>query len=140
MLLYNILYLVYTQELAIPLTQTGDVVSNLWAVCCAPELGRRSHSCAGAGYHSAHLYGRLPPPASGGFGVEFSHVAQAAASGGGRRTALAKTVGVNVMWERRDVLSTTRKGEENQEKARVKDEDEDDGWMSLARTGIDLRE
>ncbi|KAJ6586244.1 UV radiation resistance protein/autophagy-related protein 14 [Mycena sp. CBHHK59/15] len=40
MLLYNVLYLAHTQGLEIPLAQAGDVLSNLWAVCCAPELGR----------------------------------------------------------------------------------------------------
>ncbi|KAJ6567555.1 UV radiation resistance protein and autophagy-related subunit 14-domain-containing protein, partial [Mycena sp. CBHHK59/15] len=39
MLLYNVLYLAHTQGLEIPLAQAGDVLSNLWAVCCAPELG-----------------------------------------------------------------------------------------------------
>jgi hypothetical protein len=67
--------------------------------------------------------------------VEFSHVGQVASSGR-RRAALAKTVGVNVMSERTDALSTTKKGEENQEKARMRTM----GGMSLARTGIDLRE
>jgi len=40
MLLYNVCYLAYTQSVDIPLSQAGDVLSNLWAVCCSSELGR----------------------------------------------------------------------------------------------------
>ncbi|KAJ7132537.1 hypothetical protein C8R44DRAFT_871479 [Mycena epipterygia] len=50
MLLYNVLYLAHTQDLAIPLANAGDVLRNLWAVCWAPELGRRSHATASVTY------------------------------------------------------------------------------------------
>lgn len=40
MLLYNVCYLAYTQSVDIPLSQAGDVLSNLWAVCCSSDLGR----------------------------------------------------------------------------------------------------
>ena len=40
MLLYNVCYLTYTQAIEVPLSQAGDVLSNLWAVCCSAELGR----------------------------------------------------------------------------------------------------
>jgi hypothetical protein len=40
MLLYNVCYLAYTQAIEIPLSQAGDVLSNLWSVCCSVELGR----------------------------------------------------------------------------------------------------
>jgi hypothetical protein len=40
MLLYNVCYLAYTQAIEIPLSQAGDVLSNLWSVCCSAELGR----------------------------------------------------------------------------------------------------
>ncbi|PPR05760.1 hypothetical protein CVT24_006826, partial [Panaeolus cyanescens] len=43
MLLYNTTYLAHTQSIHIPLSQVGDVLSNLWTVCCASELGRWSH-------------------------------------------------------------------------------------------------
>ncbi|KAK7053173.1 hypothetical protein VNI00_003792 [Paramarasmius palmivorus] len=43
MLIYNVTYLAFTQSVDIPLAQAGEVLSNLWAVCCSPELGRRSH-------------------------------------------------------------------------------------------------
>lgn len=43
MLLYNVCYLAYTQAVEIPLSQAGDVLSNLWSVCCSTELGRSVH-------------------------------------------------------------------------------------------------
>lgn len=43
MLLYNVCYLAYTQSVDIPLSQAGDVLSNLWAVCCSNDLGRSAN-------------------------------------------------------------------------------------------------
>ena len=43
MLLYNVCYLAYTQSVDIPLSQAGDALSNLWAVCCSNDLGRSAH-------------------------------------------------------------------------------------------------
>jgi hypothetical protein len=40
MLLYNVCYLAHTQGVEIPLSQAGDALGNLWAVCCSGELGR----------------------------------------------------------------------------------------------------
>jgi hypothetical protein len=40
MLLYDVSYLANTQNVEVPLSQTGDVLSNLWMVCCSSELGR----------------------------------------------------------------------------------------------------
>jgi hypothetical protein len=40
MLLYDVSYLAYTQNVEVPLSQAGDVLSNLWMVCCSSELGR----------------------------------------------------------------------------------------------------
>jgi hypothetical protein len=40
MLLYNVSYLAHTQSVDVPLSQAGDVLSNLWSVCCSSELGR----------------------------------------------------------------------------------------------------
>jgi hypothetical protein len=40
MLLYNVCYVAYTQAVDVPLSQAGDVLSNLWRVCCSSELGR----------------------------------------------------------------------------------------------------
>lgn len=40
MLLYDVCYLAHTQSVEVPLAQAGEVLGNLWAVCCSPELGR----------------------------------------------------------------------------------------------------
>ncbi|KAJ6468246.1 UV radiation resistance protein and autophagy-related subunit 14-domain-containing protein [Mycena sanguinolenta] len=131
MLLYDVLYLAHTQGLAIPLAQAGDVLSNLWAVCCSPELGRRSHACAG------YPQGRLPPPAPGSFGVDFAHVLQAAASGGGRRAALARHVGMNVVSERKTGEGRSSKektGRDKRKSSTTKQEDED-GWDLVSEDG-----
>ncbi|KAJ7132521.1 UV radiation resistance protein/autophagy-related protein 14 [Mycena epipterygia] len=112
MLLYNVLYLAHTQGLAIPLANAGDVLRNLWAVCCAPELGRRSHATAS----------RLPPPAPGQLPVEFAHVLQAAASGGGRRAVGGGGGGGNVPVS----------GKEGKRKEKTDDED---GWDMVSEDG-----
>jgi hypothetical protein len=54
MLLYNVCYLTHTQGVEVPLSQAGDVLSNLWSVCCSAELGRSAHFTP-----SAPLYERL---------------------------------------------------------------------------------
>lgn len=53
MLLYNVCYIAYTQSVDIPLSEAGDVLSNLWAVCCSDDLGRSApviHFLAGQTY------------------------------------------------------------------------------------------
>src|SRR6266545_3255994 len=40
MLLYNVSYLAYTQNVEVSLSQAGDVLNNLWMVCCSSDLGR----------------------------------------------------------------------------------------------------
>jgi hypothetical protein len=40
MLLYDVSYLAWTQNVEVPLSQVGDVLSNLWSVCCSSDLGR----------------------------------------------------------------------------------------------------
>ncbi|KAL4073645.1 UV radiation resistance protein and autophagy-related subunit 14-domain-containing protein [Scleroderma yunnanense] len=67
MLLYNVCYLAYTQGVEIPLSQAGDALSNLWAVCCSGELGRRSHATTPL----------LPPPTPAAFPLDFAHLLQA---------------------------------------------------------------
>ncbi|KAF8881028.1 UV radiation resistance protein/autophagy-related protein 14 [Gymnopilus junonius] len=43
MLLYDVCYLAYTQNVEVPLSQAGDVLSNLWMVCCSSSLeGKKS--------------------------------------------------------------------------------------------------
>ncbi|OAX39055.1 hypothetical protein K503DRAFT_690366 [Rhizopogon vinicolor AM-OR11-026] len=70
MLLYNVCYLAHTQGVEIPLSQAGDALSNLWAVCCSGELGRRSHSTTPL----------LFPPTPPSFTLDFAQVLQATAA------------------------------------------------------------
>ncbi|TFK49213.1 hypothetical protein OE88DRAFT_1633478 [Heliocybe sulcata] len=67
MLLYNICYLAYTQSVDVPLSQAGNVLSNLWAVCCSGDLGRRSHE----------THPLLPPPTPPNFPLDFAQLLQA---------------------------------------------------------------
>ncbi|KZT20211.1 hypothetical protein NEOLEDRAFT_1182737 [Neolentinus lepideus HHB14362 ss-1] len=67
MLLYNVCYLAYTQSVDVPLSQAGDVLSNLWAVCCSGDLGRRSHE----------THPLLPPPTPPNFALDFAQLLQA---------------------------------------------------------------
>ncbi|EGN92558.1 hypothetical protein SERLA73DRAFT_190904 [Serpula lacrymans var. lacrymans S7.3] len=67
MLLYNVCYLAHTQSVEIPLSQAGDVLSNLWAVCCSPDLGRRSHETTPL----------LAPPTPTSFQLDFAQLLQA---------------------------------------------------------------
>ena len=70
MLLYNVCYLAHTQAVAVPLAHAGDVLGNLWAVCCSPELGRRAHATRPL----------LPPPTPPSFPLDFSQLLQATAA------------------------------------------------------------
>ncbi|KIM85568.1 hypothetical protein PILCRDRAFT_816764 [Piloderma croceum F 1598] len=70
MLLYNVTYLGYTQSVEIPLSQAGEVLSNLWAVCCSPDLGRRSHQTTPL----------LPAPTPPSFPLDFAQLLQATAA------------------------------------------------------------
>lgn len=67
MLLYNVCYLAHTQGVEIPLSQAGDALSNLWAVCCSGELGRRSHATTPL----------LSPPTPSSFPLDFAQLLQA---------------------------------------------------------------
>ncbi|KAJ7812720.1 UV radiation resistance protein/autophagy-related protein 14 [Mycena olivaceomarginata] len=119
MLLHSVLYLAHTQGLAIPLAQAGDVLSNLWAVCCAPELGRRSHACC------SYPYLPLPAPAP------------AAASGGGRRSAgVARHVSTAVVSESRDGGGAGgRGGRRDRDKRKKEKEQEEEGWDMVSEDG-----
>jgi hypothetical protein len=105
MLLYNVCYLAYTQAVEIPLSQAGDVLSNLWSVCCSTELGRSAHvspflpermtyyCCS----RSHQTYPLLPPPTPPSFPLDFAQLLQAtAATPASRpRPARPRTVGTN---------------------------------------------
>jgi hypothetical protein len=75
MLLYDVAYLAHTQAVDVPLAGAGDALGNLWAVCCAPELGRRSHETGAP----AGAWGAL---AVGGMGVAGMSGAGAGAGAG----------------------------------------------------------
>ena len=88
MLLYNVCYLAYTQSVDIPLSQAGDVLSNLWAVCCSNDLGRSVHVVqffGGSQYGFAYQFNRrshattptLPPPTPSTFPLDFPQLLQA---------------------------------------------------------------
>ncbi|KAI0747216.1 UV radiation resistance protein and autophagy-related subunit 14-domain-containing protein [Daedaleopsis nitida] len=70
MLLYDVCYLAHTQAVDVPLAHAGDVLGNLWAVCCSPELGRRAHATRPL----------LPPPTPPGFAMDFGKLLQATAA------------------------------------------------------------
>ncbi len=70
MLLYNVCYLAHTQAVDVPLAHAGDVLGNLWAVCCSHELGRRAHATRPL----------LPPPTPASFPLDFSQLLQATAA------------------------------------------------------------
>ncbi|KIK91727.1 hypothetical protein PAXRUDRAFT_616855 [Paxillus rubicundulus Ve08.2h10] len=85
MLLYNVCYLAHTQIVEIPLSQAGDALGNLWAVCCSGELGRRSHETTPL----------LLPPTPPAFPLDFSQLLQATTAtptARGRRRAVGGAV------------------------------------------------
>ncbi|KAI0349947.1 hypothetical protein OH77DRAFT_1414011, partial [Trametes cingulata] len=70
MLIYDVCYLAHTQAVDVPVAHAGDVLGNLWAVCCLPELGCRSHATRPL----------LPPPIPPTFPLDFSQLLQATAA------------------------------------------------------------
>ncbi|KAJ7119349.1 UV radiation resistance protein and autophagy-related subunit 14-domain-containing protein [Mycena crocata] len=135
MLLYDVLYLAHTQGLQIPLAQAGDALRNLWTVCCAADLGRRAHATSSCSSSSGYI-APLPAPAPGVFGVEFAHVLQAAASGGGRRAALTRHVPPGlVVSERRDVDREVSERRERDKKKKKGETEEEDGWDLVSEDG-----
>ncbi|KAJ7221273.1 UV radiation resistance protein and autophagy-related subunit 14-domain-containing protein [Mycena pura] len=137
MLLYDVLYLAHTQGLAVPLAQAGDALSNLWAVCCAPELGRRAHA--------TWTQPGLPAPSPGAVPVDFAHVLQAAASGGGRRAASARHVSLGAPAVAPDVgaeskeswggVAQAKRDRDRRKKRGQQKEEEEDGWDLVSEDG-----
>lgn len=80
MLLFNTLYLCHTQSLHIPLSQSGELLRNLLNVCCAPEVGHKSHQ-TGFGIALEH-----PTPPS--FSLEFTQLLQITSAGPVQRKPL----------------------------------------------------
>ncbi|KAI0695019.1 UV radiation resistance protein and autophagy-related subunit 14-domain-containing protein [Cytidiella melzeri] len=77
MLLYNVCYLAHTQNVDVPLAQAGEALNNLWAVCCSPELGKRSHATNPL----------LLAPTQPTFPLEFTQLLQATAANPSRTRA-----------------------------------------------------
>ena len=87
MLLYNVCYLAYTQSVDIPLSQAGDALSNLWAVCCSNDLGRsfwfvsllvnHIHMLLFHNRRSHATTPTLPPPTPPTFPLDFPQLLQA---------------------------------------------------------------
>ncbi|KIJ55025.1 hypothetical protein M422DRAFT_24884 [Sphaerobolus stellatus SS14] len=73
MLIYNIIYLCHTQSLSIPLSQSGEILRNLWELCCCPQLGRRSHQT------DVGVPLETPTPVS--FTLEFAQLLQVTSAG-----------------------------------------------------------
>ncbi|KAL1662113.1 UV radiation resistance protein and autophagy-related subunit 14-domain-containing protein [Schizophyllum commune] len=110
MLLYNVVYLAHTQNVAVPLNQAGDVLSNLWSICCSADLGKASHVTTP----------RLPPPTPSSFPLDFSKLLQvtsvsprARASSESDKSSKSKS-------------SSSKTHRHRQRQAKI--EEEEDGW------------
>ncbi|KAJ7437477.1 UV radiation resistance protein and autophagy-related subunit 14-domain-containing protein [Mycena galericulata] len=144
MLLYNVLYLAHTQGLAIPLAQAGDVLSNLWAILNHSSF-HLLFVCSRSHATSSYLLAPLPAPspsstAPDAFLIDFAHVLQAAASGGGRRAAGVR----HVSSESRGAEGSSSSGKEARgggdktAKGRAKGKggpEEEDGWDLVSEEG-----
>ncbi|KAG6900059.1 hypothetical protein C0993_003545 [Termitomyces sp. T159_Od127] len=113
MLLYNVCYLAYTQNVDVPLAQAGDVLSNLWSVCCSPDLGKKSHE----------TLPRLQPPTPPGFSLDFAQLLQATTAHPSSR-----------MRPRSANMKTQTRGGSRREETRIVEEE--DGW-DLVEDGND---
>ncbi|KAF7306407.1 hypothetical protein MIND_00431900 [Mycena indigotica] len=133
MLLFDVLYLAHTQGLAIPLAQAGDVLSNLWAICCAAELGRRAHSTVNIvpTTNAGFSLQRLPTPSPSTVPVDFAHVVQAVVGGGGRRAAIGRVGSSSSV---SPTASSTKERGKRKENVKAEREDED-GWDLVSEEG-----
>ncbi|CAL1708404.1 unnamed protein product [Somion occarium] len=77
MLLYDVCYLAFCEGVDIPLAQAGEVLGNLWGVCCSPELGRKSHA----------THPHIPYPTPPSFPLDFAQLLQATTSNPSRANA-----------------------------------------------------
>lgn len=119
MLLYDVCYLAYTQAVDIPLAQAGEVLGNLWSVCCSPELGRKSHA----------THPHIPYPTPPSFPLDFAQLLQATTSNPSRANARVRGLSGTGSRSRRsssDGKDVRRKAGErrNREDIIV----EEDGW------------
>ncbi|KAG5640751.1 hypothetical protein DXG03_007315 [Asterophora parasitica] len=108
MVLYNVCYLAHTQNVEVPLAQAGEVLSNLWSVCCSADLGRKSHET------TSSLVAPTPPT----FALDFAQLLQATTAHPASRTRPQSVKSAFVQKP-----SSTSK---NEEQARIVEEE--DGW------------
>ncbi|KAF7310440.1 hypothetical protein HMN09_00586100 [Mycena chlorophos] len=139
MLLFNVLYLAHTQGLAIPLAQAGDALSNLWAICCAAELGRRAHATVtivASSQGSQLTLQRLPAPTPSTVPVDFAHVVQAVVGGGGRKAAIGRVASVSSSSGATSSSSQAgSKESKRKHKGRAEREAQDDDWDIVSEDG-----
>lgn len=112
MLLYNVSYLAYTQSVDVPLNQAGDVLSNLWSVCCSSELGRKSHETAPT----------LSAPTPPAFPLDFAQLLQATTANPSRRSGVGRAASDRVDGEQR------RDREAGKDETIVEVDGEEEGW------------
>ncbi|KAI5888518.1 uncharacterized protein SCHCODRAFT_02636935 [Schizophyllum commune H4-8] len=110
MLLYNVVYLAHTQNVAVPLNQAGDVLSNLWSICCSVDLGKASHATTP----------RLPPPTPSSFPLDFSKLLQVT-SVSPRARASSESDKAH-----KSKSSSSKTHRHRQRQAKI--EEEEDGW------------
>ncbi|KAJ7585002.1 UV radiation resistance protein and autophagy-related subunit 14-domain-containing protein [Mycena floridula] len=108
MLIYNVTYLAYTQSVDIPLNQAGNVLSNLWSVCCSMELGKRSHLTQPL----------IPPPTPASFALDFAQLLQATTANPTSRARITRN---------RQTSTGSTAGKVDKQRRRLEDVEED-GW------------
>ncbi|KAF8646170.1 hypothetical protein AX16_007365 [Volvariella volvacea WC 439] len=113
MLLYNVCYLAFTQNIDIPLNHAGDALKNLWTICFHAELGRRSHETLPP----------LPPPTPSNFSLDFGQLLQATMAGPVSRHRSTRPIGTPAKPVSRNTLNIPA----NTKEETILELDED-GW------------
>jgi len=100
MLLYNVSYLAFTQNVEVPLNGVGFVLSNLWMVCCSSELGRcvapfvvLRCRCLSLHRWSHETFPLLPPPTPPSFPLDFQQLLQTITASPAPRPSRGSAVG-----------------------------------------------
>lgn len=130
MLLYNVCYLAYTQTVEIPLNQAGDVLSNLWSICCSTELGRCAFLLSiwwplaySLPRHSHKTTPYLAPPTPATFSLDFAQLLQATTSNPASRSSGSRRTGLQSAPTSRRTVPLVRGA-----KVAAIAETEEDGW------------
>jgi len=70
MLAYNVCYLAYTQSISIPLSQSGNILANLWTLCSNDKaIGKFSHQTSSPSAEVDKEPATWPPVTASGVGV-----------------------------------------------------------------------